>query len=77
MKQKLMDTIVPIVPIVLSILLLALLAALSFAMGRSYRVGYSRALNDIADCTLAHAHKGLCTIPCSTDSDCVEKNGER
>ena len=31
----------------------------------------------VEDCTLADAHAQRCTIPCSTDTDCVQKNGTR
>jgi hypothetical protein len=31
----------------------------------------------VEDCTLELAHAERCTIPCSGDSDCVAKNGNR
>lgn len=37
--------------------------------------GYNNAISDIADCSLADAKLEKCFIPCTTDLDCVEKNG--
>lgn len=31
----------------------------------------------VESCTLANAHARLCSIPCSSPADCVQKNGTR
>lgn len=33
-------------------------------------------LRRVADCTLEDAHAEKCFIPCSTDADCLAKNGQ-
>jgi hypothetical protein len=33
-------------------------------------------ISQIASCTIEDAHAEKCFIPCSTDSDCLEKNGQ-
>lgn len=41
-----------------------------------YQRGYDDAIRQVAACTLADAHADKCFIPCSTDLDCVAKNGQ-
>lgn len=35
-----------------------------------------RAANSAVDCNFEDAHAGRCVIPCDTDTDCYQKNGE-
>lgn len=43
----------------------------------AYRQGAREVAGYVEDCTLADAHAGKCSIPCSADTDCIEKNGSR
>ena len=41
----------------------------------AYEQGISEMMMSTADCSLADARADKCFIPCSTDTDCMEKNG--
>ena len=43
----------------------------------AYEAGISEMIMSVGDCSLEDASANRCTIPCSTDMDCMEKNGER
>lgn len=58
------------------LLTLVLLLTVAFMVSHEQR-GVRELVSYIEDCTLADAHAGRCTIPCSTDADCVAKNGTR
>ena len=40
-----------------------------------YENGKTAAIREIAACTIEEAHKDLCSIPCASDEDCLQKNG--
>lgn len=42
----------------------------------AYEQGIDEVYWSVSTCTLEMAHNEQCLIPCSTDSDCVEKNGQ-
>jgi hypothetical protein len=74
MKQKL-----------IIITLMLLIAASGFYAGymarlraydQVYENGRTSAFQEVSLCTLDAAHKELCAIPCSTDEDCLAKNGQ-
>lgn len=58
------------------VLTLVLLLAVAFMVNREQR-DVREMVSYIEDCTLTNAHAGRCTIPCSTDADCMAKNGTR
>ena len=43
---------------------------------QAYTQGIEEMRSAVVDCTLADAHADKCYIPCATDSDCLEKNGQ-
>lgn len=43
---------------------------------RAYEAGQVQMIREIADCTLADARAEKCFIPCASDADCLEKNGQ-
>ncbi len=61
------------------------LLALTFVLACGFIAGYAWPHRDeareivayVEDCTLADAHTGKCSLPCSGDADCVAKNGTR
>lgn len=68
--------------------LLAVAFTVFLLCGVGYYAGYWSGRNDeralashemmqVSNCTLEDAHNNRCTIPCSTDTDCYEKNGDR
>lgn len=44
--------------------------------GTVFDRGYNTAIAAIADCSLEDARADRCFIPCSTDADCLAKNGQ-
>jgi len=46
------------------------------AYNQVYENGRASMAHEIAGCTIQEAHQELCLIPCSTDSDCLAKNGQ-
>lgn len=51
-------------------------ADVSRVSSRAYEQGITEMTWSVAGCTLEVAHTEKCFIPCSTDLDCVEKNGQ-
>lgn len=47
------------------------------ALSKSYEEGQRDAEENTAKCTLRLAQAGSCWLPCSSESDCLEKNGRR
>lgn len=44
---------------------------------RIYENGRVSAFREVAACTVVEAHKDLCFIPCASDEDCLQKNGQK
>jgi len=41
-----------------------------------FEEGRNAAIREIAGCTLEAARRDECWIPCATDTDCLQKNGQ-
>lgn len=63
-----------IISIVLSCILAGIVTGFMF-YNAGYADGVARTYQQISKCTIQDAHLEKCFIPCSTDMDCVEKNG--
>lgn len=42
----------------------------------SFNAGRLDAIQEIARCTIAEAHAEKCWLPCGSEADCVQKNGQ-
>ncbi len=42
----------------------------------AYEQGIDEMVWSVSTCTLEMAHQEKCFIPCSTDADCMQKNGQ-
>lgn len=52
-----------------------LIVIVAFSYNAGYGDGVAKTFQEIAKCTIKDAHSEKCFIPCSTNEDCLEKNG--
>lgn len=63
--------------IVVAVAAAGFFAGYECALNRAFASGQREVAAYVEDCTIERAHAAQCVIPCSSESDCLTKNGSR